>query len=161
EEVVLENDLPTSHSRADKAHVAPTADLPIDPNALVNHLEAWMPEAIAVHKLRGFVDDMGGQVVESLPGLIRVHLGGPGSVYNAPTNSFGWMGLGRRPSRIELELRLQQTDPKRQNLLHITVLMRTLNADPYSDPSWRGTCNQIFCDLRGYLMGQTEASSYR
>lgn len=160
EEAILESDLPPKHPRADKPH-APVPDVPIDPNALVNHLEAWMPEAIAVHKLRGFVDDMGGQVVESLPGLIRVHLGGPGSVYSVSANSFGWMGLGRRAGRIELELRMHQSDPKRQSLLHITVLMRTLNGDSHADPNWRGMCNQIFCDLRGYLMGQTEASSYR
>src|SRR5947209_4164302 len=41
---------------------------PDDPNAIVFTFEAWMPEAVAVVKLRGFVRDMHGQVIESVPG---------------------------------------------------------------------------------------------
>src|SRR5262249_18728890 len=35
----------------------------VDPRAVVHHLEAWMPERIAVVKLQGFVHDIGGEVV--------------------------------------------------------------------------------------------------
>src|SRR5437016_2925561 len=55
---------------------------PQDPNALVYRLEAWMPERIAAFKLRGFVHDAGGEVLESVPGLIRVRLGGRGGAYS-------------------------------------------------------------------------------
>src|SRR5206468_7690381 len=41
---------------------------------LVHKLDAWMPEPIAVVKLRGFVDDAQGEVLESKPGMIRVLL---------------------------------------------------------------------------------------
>src|SRR5262249_15555662 len=39
-----------------------------DPLAVVHHLEAWMPEAVAACKLRGFVHDVGGEIAESVPG---------------------------------------------------------------------------------------------
>src|SRR5262249_46490896 len=60
------------------APAPPAVDEASDPNSVVHQLEAWMPEKIAAYKLRGFVSDVGGEVVESVPGLIRVRLGGPG-----------------------------------------------------------------------------------
>src|SRR5579859_1667450 len=48
----------------------PEATLPFDPRNLVDCLEAWIPEPIAVVKLRGFMDEIGGEVVNSDPGLI-------------------------------------------------------------------------------------------
>ena len=57
------------------------------------HMEAWMPEQIAIMKLRGFVHDAGGEVVESVPGLIKVRLGGR---KRRPSGALAWLGLGRR-----------------------------------------------------------------
>ena len=127
--------------------------------AVVHHLEAWMPEKIAAYKLRGFVNDVGGEVVESVPGRIQVRLGGRGSVYAVPRSSFSWLGLGRRSGGIDVELRLHRTDPQRENQLHIAVVFRSSNTDLNADLAWRKLCTQIFCDLRGYLMGQTGAVS--
>lgn len=141
------------------------AQLPIDPAAIVHMFEAWMPEKIATCKLRGFFQDVGGEVVESVPGRIRVRLGGKGSIYLIPgRSSLSWLGLGRRNGRIDMELRLQRTDNGRDNQLRITVLLTPPSGELSTDASWRSLCNQIFCDLRGYLMGQsgqvaTEASS--
>ena len=115
-----------------------------------------MPEAIAAHKLRGFINDVGGEVIESIPGRIRVRLGGKGSVYEAPQRgSLSWLGIGRRPNRIDMELRLQRSDEGRDGQLRITVLLRPPSASVLHDPAWRQLCTQIFCDLRGYLMGQS------
>jgi serine/threonine-protein kinase len=127
---------------------------PQDPNALVYRLEAWMPERIAAFKLRGFVLDVGGEVVESVPGLIRVRLGDRGTIYAEPSKGLGWLGIGRKSGDIDMELQLQKTELDRDNL-HITVLMRSANADPPTDPVWRTRCDQVFCDLRAYLMGTT------
>jgi serine/threonine-protein kinase len=67
---------------------APPFNAPlIDPSMVVHHLEAWMPEKIATFKLRGFIQDAGGEVVESVPGRIRVRLGGRGSAYSIPGRS--------------------------------------------------------------------------
>ncbi len=127
-----------------------------DPLATVHRLDAWMPESIAAYKLRGFINDAGGEVVESIPGRIRVRLGGKGSVYMAPQRgSLSWLGLGLKPNRITMELRLQRADDARDGQLRITVLLKPPSASVCADPAWRQLCTQIFCDLRGYLMGQT------
>jgi serine/threonine protein kinase len=134
---------------------APPATPPplTDPLAVVHLLEAWMPEKIATYKLRGFIQDVGGELVESVPGKISVRLGGKGCVYSAPARGLSWLGLGRRPP-IDLELRLQRPDGSRENHLRITVVFRSSGADLNADIAWRTLCTQIYCDLRGYLMGQ-------
>jgi serine/threonine-protein kinase len=128
---------------------------PGDPSLVVHYLEAWMPESIAAYKLRGFVHDLGGAVVESLPGLIRVRLGGKGSSYRDGPGPLSWLGLGRKPGIIDLELHLERSDPARENMLSITVAMRSPNGETAMNGAWRARCNQVFCDLRGYLMGKT------
>jgi serine/threonine-protein kinase len=139
----------------------PVAGSPLanDPLAVVHYLEAWMPEKVASYKLRGFVNDVGGELVESVPGRIRVRLGGKNCAYEAPReNSFSWFGLARKASHIDLELHLHRPDPHRDNL-QITVVMRPGSRNVTNDERWRGRCVQIFCDLRGYLMGQNGATA--
>lgn len=125
------------------------------PEAVIHYLDAWMPESVAIHKLRGFMHDKGGEVVESVPGSIRVRLGGPGSAYRLPSGRLSWLGLGRKPSQIEMELRMQHTDPLRPNLLNITVLMHPPSLEPQGEQLWREICTQVYVDLRAYLMGHT------
>ncbi len=126
----------------------------IDPHAVVFHMEAWMPEEIAEFKLRGFVQDAGGKILDSVPGLIRVQLGGPGTPYEVRKGVLSLIGLGRKAGLIEMYLRLLPTEPKRQNQLRVTVLMRSLGGIPRDREMWRSRCTQIYSDLRGYLMGQ-------
>ncbi|HWG45652.1 MAG TPA: protein kinase [Gemmataceae bacterium] len=128
-----------------------------DPFAVIHHLEAWMPERIATYKLRGFIHDVGGEMVESVPGRIHVRVGGKGSVYSAPRQGLSWLGLGWRSNLIDMELRLDHADPSRENQLRITVIFRSPGTDLNASMAWRNVCTQIFCDLRGYLMGQTGA----
>jgi serine/threonine-protein kinase len=123
--------------------------------AVVHHLEAWMPEKIATYKLRGFIHDVGGELVESVPGRIQVRLGGRGSVYTPPSRGLSWLGIGRRSNQIDMELRLQRAESGRENQLRITVVFSATGTDLNTDIAWRNLCTQIFCDLRGYLMGQT------
>jgi hypothetical protein len=44
-------------------------------------------------------------------------------------------------------------------LLHITVAMRSPKSGDQVNGDWRARCDQIFCDLRGYLLGQSGAVS--
>jgi serine/threonine-protein kinase len=132
-----------------------------DPNAVVHHLEAWMPETIATYKLRGFVSDAGGEVVESVPGRIRVQLGQRGSVYNSRSGPLSWLGLGRSGGAIDMELLMEQADPDRKGQLRITVQMRTLQGQHPQDNAWRARCNRVYCDLRAYLMGHNGAADGR
>jgi serine/threonine-protein kinase len=125
-----------------------------DPNVIVHHLEAWMPDRIAVYKLRGFIDDVGGQIIENVPGSIRVRLGGRGSVYQVPgQGAFSWLGIGRRSGIIDVELVLERNHPAQPNRLSIRVIMRSPDRAAAVSEAWRAKCNDIFCDLRGYLMG--------
>jgi eukaryotic-like serine/threonine-protein kinase len=131
-------------------HAAPT---PHDSVAVIHHLEAWMPERVAAYKLRGFVQDVGGEILESVPGRIRVRLGGKNCLYTATKSSFSWFGLARRPYSIDVELQLNRPDPTRDNL-QITISMRPGTKGTVNDEDWRNRCMHIFCDLRAYLMGQ-------
>jgi serine/threonine-protein kinase len=131
-----------------------------DPLAIIHHMDAWMPERIAAYKLTGFIGDVGGDVIESVPGRIKVRLGGKGSVYSAPTRgTLAWLGLNRRAGQIDMELRLVRADTSRDNHLRITVLLRPTIGDLSADEEWQKLCRQIFCDLRAYLMGQTNIVS--
>jgi serine/threonine-protein kinase len=125
-----------------------------DPRVIVHHLEAWMPETIATYKLRGFVLDVGGEVLESIPGRFRLRLGGKGSAYFVPgAGPLSWLGLGNRHAIIDMELLLERNNAQ-QSHLRITVKMRSPNSKLAVSDSFRERCGQVFCDLRAYLMGQ-------
>jgi serine/threonine-protein kinase len=119
---------------------------PVDPNVIVHQMSAWMPDTIATYKLRGFVHDNNGEVLESVPGRIKMRLGGKS------TNAFAWLGLAKRNYLIDVELRLERNNPQATNQLHITVLM-TSPERKAGDPHWRERCNDVFCELRSYLAG--------
>jgi eukaryotic-like serine/threonine-protein kinase len=118
-----------------------------DPNLVVHQMEAWMPDAIASYKLRGFVQDHEGQVLESAPGKIRVRLGGNGD----NGGGWAWLGMTRRSVPIDVELRLERVNPLQQSQLLITVVMSSPDQRQLMTAPWRERCAQIFCDLRAYL----------
>ncbi|HLN29199.1 MAG TPA: serine/threonine-protein kinase [Gemmataceae bacterium] len=158
EQVVKLKTLPAEDPRAAAPAPARASEWLDDPTAVVRVLEAWMPEKIAAYKLHGFVQDVGGEVIESIPGRIRVLLGGRGSPYMPSGGGpFSWLRRGRRFDQIEMDLHLQQADSQRNNLLQVTVAMRPPNRGYSPDDEWRARCDQIYCDLRGYLMGLSGA----
>jgi eukaryotic-like serine/threonine-protein kinase len=122
--------------------------------ALPFNMEAWMPEGIAIMKLRGFVHDANGEVVESVPGLIKVRLGGRNSL---PSGPLSWLGIGRRSSSlIDVELHLHHSHPDQENRLTVHVLFRPSHPSLLADKAWRHKCTQVFVELRAYLMGRSE-----
>jgi serine/threonine-protein kinase len=146
--------LPTNGPPAGQLTRAPTGT--DDPLAVVHRLEAVMAEGIAACKLCGFVHDVGGEILQSVPGRVRMRVGGKGSIYAfPPRSSFSWLGLGRRPVYIHCELFLEHAGEGRESALLITVVFRAATRDQATDIAWRNLCTQIFCDLRGYLMGVT------
>ncbi len=147
--IPLETDADYRH-RADATPPADPArlDESPDPTALRYRLEAWMPEPIAARKLRGFVRDCDGEVLESAPNLVRVRLG------QTPANSLSWFGFGRRASGpIELELHLSRADPRQENKLTIDVRFPAPHASLLTDAAWKSRCTKLFIELRAYLMG--------
>jgi serine/threonine protein kinase len=123
-----------------------------DDAALPFHMEAWMPEQIAIMKLRGFVHDAGGEVVESVPGLIKVRLGGRKA---STTGPFSWLGLRKSSTPIDVELHLHHLDPAKENQLTVHVLFRPSHPALLTDRNWRQRCTQVFIELRSYLMGRS------
>jgi serine/threonine-protein kinase len=133
---------------------------PSDPDAVVRHLEAWMPERIAVVKLQGFVHDVGGEVVESVPGMIRVRLADRSTTVTPPPSGLlARFGLGKKveeppANRIEMELHMEKKDGGPQSRLQITVLLRPEGGRRQAaDPAWRARCDELHRELRAYLIG--------
>jgi serine/threonine-protein kinase len=124
-----------------------------DPNALTFVMEAWMPESIAVVKLLGFALDADGQIVESLPGIVKMRLGPNGKIAR-PLQS-GWFGP-KRSDALWLELHLHQTEPGKGNKLLIQVVFRPNSISQLTDAAWRERCTRAYVALRSYLMGTDE-----
>jgi serine/threonine protein kinase len=121
-------------------------------SALPFNMEAWMPERIAIMKLRGFVHDAGGEVVESLPGLIKVRIGGRKTPVGGPLS---WLGIGRRASGpVDCEIHLYHAYPDQENRLTVHVLFRPSHPRLLLDKTWRQRCTEVFVELRAYLMGR-------
>jgi serine/threonine-protein kinase len=130
---------------------------------LVRKLDAWMPERVAVIKLRGFVEDLGGAIIESVPGLVRVRLDMPTPEELAEPRGFarllkkvavqtGWQSVPVRPDPIEIELHLQKPDPTQTRLSLTAVFRPVLGFDIRRPAQWQARCEQIALDLRSYLM---------
>lgn len=127
---------------------------PDDPNAILFTLEAWMPTSVALVKLRGYVQDSRGEVLESIPGKVRVRLpAGQNAV--ASKGRLSWLGLGRKPGPIIVELHLQQTEGRHSHL-HIDARFRPGDSTPATDAGWRARCVAHYINLRGYLIGKSE-----
>ena len=117
-----------------------------------------MPEAMAMIKLRGFIYDLGGEVVESVPGMIKVRLVAPAEEKKSGGGLFGWVGGGPKQSALaappatDLELHMERRDPAQANRLTITLVMKP--GPGLITPEWRSRCSQIGRDLQAYLMGR-------
>jgi serine/threonine-protein kinase len=134
---------------------APKGPPPLpDRNVVQHRVEAVMLEVMAMMKLKGFILDLGGEVVESVPGMIKVRLAAP----EAPKPKTGLFGWGKpsspvqAPSATEIEVHMERRDPGQANKLTITLVMRA--GDGSATPEWRSRCDRISRDLQAYLMGR-------
>jgi serine/threonine protein kinase len=124
-----------------------------DAGTLPFHMEAWMPESIALVKLRGFVHDAGGEVLESKGSLVRVRLGGRKG--SSGTGALAWFGL-RRASTIDFDLHLTNEDPRQPNQLAVNLVFRPSHISQLADKAWQQRCTEIFMEIRSYLMGRSD-----
>jgi serine/threonine-protein kinase len=147
-----EEALVLAHEEEPKAAAAPPRVEVHGPPAEVFELEAWLPETIAKHKLRGFADAVGGQIVHNAPGVIRVRL--PRSRSASPVSKLlSTFGMNPGAGPIAVELQMTNKDPARPNLLHITVLMRPEGKAPLpTDQFWKDRCSRNMIALRSYFM---------
>jgi serine/threonine-protein kinase len=130
-----------------------------DHNAFRHSIEATMPEAMALVKIKGFIHDLGGNVVDSVPGLIRVRLPDP---QQPAEKKSGLFRLGDRAKAVaatqvvgatDMELHMKREDPSQPSRLTVTLLMRPAGRGLVT-PAWRTRCNQIGRDVQAYLMGR-------
>lgn len=125
-------------------------------------LRGWMPEKIAILKLKGFLDDNHGEVTESEPGLVRVKL----KVQTEPPPppppaALLWLGLAKKPKQakppeeVQLDLFLEKKDPAQPNNLSITALLQ-----PPEDSAlvrlnlWKKFCQRIEGSLCQHLIAE-------
>jgi hypothetical protein len=132
------------------------ADAYTHPMTQTYEFDAWMPEEVAVVKVRGFVKDAGGELIRSVPGYIRVHL----LDNRQPAESAGimaWLGLADEPPpqpRIVavLEMNMVNKPTPKRKLIGITIRVSPGPEDDIA-PDWKKFCDRAYCELRGYLMG--------
>jgi serine/threonine protein kinase len=126
-------------------------------------LEAWMPESVAVMKLRGFLDEFDGEVSASVPGLIKMRFWAGGPPVPAPKPSLlQKLRLTKTaeevppPPQVRLDLFMERM--KNDSKLTITALFRK----PEKCPSWlqmkwktyiesliNGLCSHLMAVKRG------------
>src|SRR5262249_30405471 len=107
---------------------------------------------------QGFVKDVGGEILNSVPGHIRVQLldeivaaqqPGPGLL--------SWLGLvqaapGVSPVMAYMDLFLVFKPTQHKQLVSITLQIAP-GPDQDAGERWKPYCDRIFCDLRAYLIG--------
>ncbi|MGL4552793.1 MAG: hypothetical protein ACRC33_16580, partial [Gemmataceae bacterium] len=123
-----------------------------DRGAVRQSVEATMPEAMALVKVKGFIYDLGGEVVESVPGMIKVRL----QEKKPAAGGGGWFGGSSTASALktasgtEIELHLERRDPANASKLTITLVLRPLGGMVTAE--WRKRGEAIGRDLQAYLM---------
>ena len=112
----------------------PAVPSPSDSFLLTDKFEAMLPDRLAAVKLRGFIEDVGGEAVASEPGLIRVRIGMPAR-YKEPVEKpngsriLSWFATSRPPAvsrgqePIEIDLQMDKLDPNR---VRVVVTFRPL-----------------------------------
>jgi hypothetical protein len=139
---------------------------PEDKFILSDRFEAMLTERLAAAKLRGFIEDVGGEAVASEPGLIRVRLHlppgwkEPAADPAKPKGSaiLSWLS-GTRPMHIpkgkepiEVDLQMDKLDPNRVAVL---VAFRPLKwYVPDNVRQWKDRCEAVYTMLRRYLMAE-------
>jgi serine/threonine-protein kinase len=127
-----------------------------DRSAVRQTVEATMPEAMALVKVKGFIYDLGGEVIESVPGMIKVRLqekksGGGLASWLGGFGSSSAASL-KTSSGTDIELHLERLDPSNSAKLTITLVMRPVSG--MVSPEWRSRAEAIGRDLQAYLMGR-------
>ena len=121
-----------------------------------------MPEQVAAVKLRGFLDSVGGDVIETIPGLIRVRLGWR-RVAAAPEPTrrrWPWSGFRKAapPATIEqaqMDVALERPAANEPSRLLLTVQLRpAAGTPPQEDTEWHTWCDRLQRNLKAYLMAE-------
>jgi serine/threonine-protein kinase len=129
-----------------------------DANSVRHSFESVMPDAMVLVKLKGFIHDLGGEVTESRPGVIRVRVPCLQSNGSGSTSKSGLFDWRRQPARqasvvMEMEVHLERLNPDQPNLMTVTMVMRSSTRGILSSES-RNHCQKLGLDLQAYLMAR-------
>jgi serine/threonine protein kinase len=138
---------------------------PPDPYKITEEFEVLLGERMAAAKIKGFVDDLGGAVVASEPGVICLQIGLPAGVKPKspndpppnPTGSgiFNWFRRkphvppGQEP--IQVELHLEKPDQSQARMIVKVVFNTVEDYLPTNPRVWRNRCDALFMALRRYF----------
>lgn len=124
-----------------------------------DNFEASLAPKIAAAKLRGFVDDVGGTIVDSEPGVIRMRVDLPeGYREQGMTRSglFSWFASIRQAmpasgeEPIEVAMQMQKIDDTRVAVFVAFTPMKEFI--PVDLNVWKERCENLYNLLRAYLM---------
>ena len=116
-------------------------------------MRVWMPDRIAIIKLGGLLEDQGGKVVGTQPGLLKTEFPPIGPL--RPTGGFFNRMFGAQvPSGdgIALDLHLDKPNPAEGRLV-LTAVFKVLAGGPPTEPDfWAARCEYIHDEMKKYLM---------
>ncbi|CAN5342855.1 hypothetical protein BH11PLA2_BH11PLA2_36430 [soil metagenome] len=132
-----------------------------------DQFEAALSPRMAAAKLKGFVDDVGGQIVASDPGVIRMRVDLPeGYVEDNTTRSglMGWINTMRKVKAerglepIEVAMQMQKIDSNRVAVFTTLQPMKEFMPDDLAN--WQARCEHLYDLLRAYLMASKSISDF-
>ena len=134
----------------------PAPPPPAEPFVLSDTFEATLPERLAALKLKGFVDDTGGVVLASEPGLIRLVVDPAPADRPTASGLFSFLsasrlaGVPRGKEPIDVELKMLKLGADR---VRVGVCFRPTAKYPPDDPGlWNQRCEAVYSILRKYVM---------
>jgi tRNA A-37 threonylcarbamoyl transferase component Bud32 len=152
---------PAEPAAAEPVLLAPAVTQSTERFLVYDRFEAMLSPRMAAAKLRGFADDVGGEFIESEPGVIRMRIALPSGYAEPVTRSalFSWINAVRKPSvarghePIEVNMQMQKLTPDRVAVL---VSFQPLKEFPPPDVrQWKERCEGLNHMLRMYLMASS------
>lgn len=136
-----------------------------DPAVLRESFDAWMPEPIAILKIRGFVDDHRGEIITSAPGHIYVRFRSTASEPAGKPVASLWTLLGGKPSLgkvatapsevIDMHLLLSKKGSVPSARIELQVIARRGDGGANGgNNDWRSRAHELLKNLSAYLMAK-------
>jgi eukaryotic-like serine/threonine-protein kinase len=121
---------------------------------VIDQFDASMVEPLVIAKLRGFVNDIGGKVVESDAGVIKVKLPRVFEV-DLEKSAWNWFRGGDTEEQIDwipLELHMAKKRVEMRDMVEITVTRPRQSESAQDAKAREDHCELVCRELRAYLM---------
>jgi serine/threonine-protein kinase len=123
-----------------------------EPNTIVRITEAWMPDKIAVIKLGGFLEDAGGRLLDTKPGVLRARFATVVKPVGFLERMFRGPPKVKKEDGIDLDINLNKPNPNESRLVVTAVFRVTGGGAPIKPFDWRERCERLFDAMKQYLM---------